>query len=62
MQAVLKGVPEYRRPQPPDVVEIGGQYFYADQVGSTVETVGFGETKEPTEVDPLQGSIRDQIF
>lgn len=62
MKAVLKDVPEYQRPQPPDVVEINGQYFYADQVGSTVETVGFGETKEPTQVDPLQGSIRDQIF
>lgn len=62
MKAVLKGAPEYYRPQPADVVKIDGMPFYADQVGDTVQTLGLGETTSPEEVDPIAETIRDQIF
>ena len=62
MKAVLKGAPEYYRPQPADVVKIDGMPFYADQVGDTVQTLGLGETTSPEEVDPIDETIRDQIF
>lgn len=62
MKAVLKGAPEYYRPQPADVVKIDGMPFYADQVGDTVQTLGLGETTSPEEVDPVAETIRDQIF
>ena len=62
MKAVLKGAPEYYRPQPTDVVKIDGMPFYADQVGDTVQTLGLGETTSPEEVDPIAETIRDQIF
>lgn len=62
MKAVLKGAPEYYRPQPADVVKIDGMPFYADQVGNTVQTLGLGETTSPEEVDPIAETIRDQIF
>ena len=62
MKAVLKGAPEYYRPQPADVVIIDGMPFYADQVGDTVQTLGLGETTSPEEVDPIAETIRDQIF
>lgn len=62
MKAVLKGAPEYYRPQPADVVKIDGMAFYADQVGDTVQTLGLGETTSPEEVDPIAETIRDQIF
>ena len=62
MKAVLKGAPEYYRPQPADVVKIDGMPFYADQVGDTVQTLGLCETTSPEEVDPIAETIRDQIF
>ena len=62
MKAVLKGAPEYYRPQPTDVVKIDDMPFYADQVGDTVQTLGLGETTSPEEVDPIAETIRDQIF
>ena len=62
MKAVLKGAPEYYRPQPADVVKIDGMPFYADQVGDTVQTLVLGETTSPEEVDPIAETIRDQIF
>ena len=62
MKAVLKGAPEYYRPQPADVVKIDGMPFYADQVGDTVQTLGLGETTSREEVDPIAETIRDQIF
>lgn len=62
MKAVLKGAPEYYRPQPADVVKIDGMPFYADQVGDTVQTLDLGETTSPEEVDPIAETIRDQIF
>lgn len=62
MQSALKGVPEYYRPQPSDVVNIDGDLYYADQAHNSVQTLGLGESTTPEEVDPISGTIRDQIF
>lgn len=62
MKTALKGVPEYYRAQPTDVVNIDGDLYYADQAGNSVQTLGLGESSTPEEVEPITGSIRDQIF
>ena len=62
MQSALKDVPIYERQQPADVVEIDGELYYADQAAESVRTLGLGETSKPGEVDPVSGTIRDQIF
>lgn len=62
MQQTLTDVPIYERQQPADVVEIDGELFYADQAAESVRTLGLGETSKPGEVDPVSGTIRDQIF
>ena len=62
MQSALKDIPVYERQQPADVVEIDGELFYADQAAESVRTLGLGETSKPGEVDPVSGTIRDQIF
>lgn len=62
MKVAMKGVPYYKRKQPPDVVEIDGTYYYADQVGNTVKTLGLGEKSKPTEVDPVEDILREQLF
>ncbi len=62
MQEGLKEVPEYFRAQPNDVVNIKGALYYADQAENSVETLGLGESTTPEEVDPISGTIRDQIF
>lgn len=62
MQTALKGVPEYYRAQPSDVINIDGDLYYADQAHNSVQTLGLGESTTPEEVDPISGTIRDQIF
>ena len=62
MKTALKGVPEYYRAQPSDVVNIDGNLYYADQADNSIQTLGLGETTTPEEVDPISGTIRDQIF
>lgn len=62
MQTALKGVPEYYRAQPSDVINIDGDLYYADQAHNSVQTLGLGESTTPEEVDPINGTIRDQIF
>lgn len=62
VQTALKGVPEYYRAQPSDVINIDGDLYYADQAHNSVQTLGLGESTTPEEVDPISGTIRDQIF
>ena len=62
MKVVMKGVPFYERKQPADVVEIDGNYFYADQMDNSVQTLGLGEKTRPEEMDEVQNILRDQLF
>jgi penicillin-binding protein 1A len=62
MAKALSGVPEARRAVPAGVVELGGEYYFAEhQPGQGVASVGLDEAL-PVEEQVKRDTVRDQIF
>ncbi len=62
MQKVLKGVPMEERPVPDGMLQVGGDYYYAENPpGSGVRSIGLGD-RAPTEEEKTRDDVKNELF
>ena len=62
MQKVLKGVPMEERPVPDGMLQVGGDYYYAENPpGSGVRSLGLTD-RAPTEEEKTRDEVKNELF
>ncbi len=62
MQKVLKDVPMVDRPVPDGLIQVAGEYYYAENPpGAGVRSLGVGE-RLPTEEEKAQDEVKNELF
>jgi penicillin-binding protein 1A len=62
MQKALKDLPLEERPVPEGILQIGGDYYYAENPpGAGVRSLGLGEPS-PTEGDKTKDEVKNELF
>ena len=62
MQTVLKGVPMAERAVPDGMIQVGGEYYYAENPpGSGVRSLGVGD-RAPTEEEKTKDEVKNELF
>ena len=62
MQKVLKDVPTVERPVPDGLVQIGGDYYYAENPPTAgVRSLGLGD-RPPTEEEKTKDEVKNELF
>ncbi len=62
MQKALKDVPVVERPVPEGVIQVNGEYYYAENPpGTGVHSLGLGE-KAPTEEEKSKDEVKNELF
>ena len=63
LKDVLPGVPETQRPMPDSVVQVNGEYYFADMTPDAHSSIkSLGVTEDGLRSDPAGESVGDQIF
>jgi penicillin-binding protein 1A len=63
MQKVLKDVPTVERPVPDGLIQVGGDYYYAENPpGTGVKSLGLSEPSAPTEEEKIKDDVRNELF
>jgi penicillin-binding protein 1A len=63
MQKVLKDVPTVERPVPDGLIQVGGDYYYAENPpGTGVRSLGLSEPSAPTEEEKIKDDVRNELF
>ncbi len=62
MQKVLKDVPMIERPVPDGLIQVAGEYYYAENPpGSGVKSLGVGD-RAPTEEEKTKDEVKNELF
>lgn len=62
MQTVLKGVPMAERPVPDGLIQVAGEYYYAENPpGASVKSLGLSDTL-PTTDEATQDGVKNELF
>ena len=62
MQKVLKGVPMEERPVPDGMIQVGGDYYYAENPpGTGVRSLGLSE-RAPSEEEKTRDEVKNELF
>jgi penicillin-binding protein 1A len=62
MQKVLKDVPMFERPVPDGLIQVAGEYYYAENPpGSGVKSLGVGD-RAPTEEEKTKDEVKNELF
>jgi penicillin-binding protein 1A len=62
MQKVLKDVPMVERPVPDGLIQVGGEYYYAENPpGTGVRSLGVGD-RVPTEEEKAKDEVKNELF
>ena len=62
MQKVLKDVPMEERPVPDGMIQVGGEYYYAENPpGSGVRSLGLSE-RAPSEEEKTRDEVKNELF